>query len=114
MSKTTAKQTMKLTMTMITTANNKPRDSIARDDSSRLFSDDGSILSLPDNDSVPVLCTRFKIKPEIDVVVESYSTVQIQVADDFMTSIILKEMIKRIDDLRLFEGDGCQPMLVLD
>ena len=58
-------------------------------------------------------CTPFKFKPEIDIVV-SYSTAQIQVVDDSTTSIIMKEMMKMIGDLRLFEGDGCQPMLVLD
>ena len=83
------------------------------DESPPLLSDDDSIPSLSDDDSMPELCTRFKIKPEIDIVV-SYSTAQIQVVDDSTTSIIMKEMIKMIGDLRLFEGDGCQPMLVLD
>ena len=78
-----------------------------------LLSDDDSIPSLSDDDSMPELCTRFKIKSEIDIVV-SYSTVQIQVVDDSTTSIIMKEMISMIGALRLFEGDGCQPMLVLD
>ena len=31
-----------------------------------------------------------------------------------MTEIIMKEMINMIGDLGLLEGDGCQPMLVLD
>ena len=62
---------------------------------------------------MPELCTRFKIKPEIDIVV-SYLTTQIKVVDNSTTSIIMKEMMKMIGDLRLFEGDGCQLMLVLD
>ena len=117
MTKTTTKQTMKSTTT--TTTNKEPcnsmdRDDSTNDDSNHLFSDDVSIPSLSVNDSVPALCTRFKIKPEIDVAVESYSTAQIQVVDDSTTSIIMKDMIKMISDLRLFEGNGCQPMLDLD
>ena len=104
---------------MTVTNNNEPCNSIAWDDSTKidsnhLFSDDDSIPSLSDDDSVPAICTQFKIKPDINVVVESYSTAQIQVADDSTTRIIMKEMIKMIGDLHLFEGDGCQLMLVLD
>ena len=103
---------------MTTTSNDEPYDSTVSgdatiDDSIRLLSEDDSIPSLSDDDSMPEFCTRFKIKPEIDIVV-SYSTAQIQVVDDSTTIIIMKEMIPMIGDLRLFEGDGCQPMLVLD
>ena len=84
------------------------------DESIPLLSDDDSIPSLSDDDSMPELCNWFKIKPEIDIVLVSYLTTQIKVVDNSMTIIIMKEMIKMIGDLRLFEGDGCQPMLVLD
>jgi len=78
-----------------------------------LLSDNDSIPSLSDNDLMPELCTRFKIKSEIDIAV-SYLTAQIQEADDSLSNILFKEMIRRIGDLRLFEGDCCQTMLVLD
>ena len=86
---------MKSTMTR--TSNDDPcsymaSDDSTRDDSIHLLPDADSILSLSDNDSVPALCTWFKTKPEIDIVM-SYSTVQIQEAEDSLSNILFKEMI---------------------
>mgnify|MGYP000872108460 CR=1 FL=1 len=102
---------------MTATSNSEPNDftvsgDATNDESIPLLSDNDSIPSLSDVPSMPELCNWFKIKPEIDIVV-SYSTAQIQVVDDSTTIIIMKEMIPMIGDTRLFEGDGCQPMLVL-
>jgi len=91
----------------------RQKDIISMVDSIPLLSNNDSIPSLSDYDSMPEICTWFKIKLEIDVVV-SYSTAQIQEVGDSLSNILFKEMIRIIGDLRLFGGDGRQPMLVLD